>query len=98
MAKKTRSDRGRGPSRPTARPASTKKPAVRAPAQPAMDPDPQEVFDRSVSEYEGDARRETEVAPGEGVTLSDTRSASPAPDRPRHPVRTGRPARKRTRR
>lgn len=98
MAKTSRNDRGRGPTRPTAKPARAKKPPVRPPAQPAMDPDPQEVFDRSVSEYEGDARRETEVGPGEGVSLSETRSASPAPEPPRHPVHTGRPARKRTRR
>jgi hypothetical protein len=93
MAKPPRSDRSRGPTRPTEKRSPGKAP-VRAPVQPVIEPDPQEVFDRSVSEYESDARRETEVAPGEGVSLSDTRSASPKPAPPRHPRLT----RKRTRR
>lgn len=87
MAKTPRDARDRSPDRSP----RSKGPAIRPPAPPALDPDPQEVYDRSVSEYEGDSRRETEVAPGEGVSLTDTRSASPKPAPPRHPVKKKRP-------
>jgi hypothetical protein len=63
-----------------------KAPAIRPPAAPPSDPDPQDVYDQSISEYEGDARRETEVEPGKGVTLSDVRSASPSATPPTNPA------------
>ena len=84
MAKKKKPARAKRssprPSKPAEREASSGSTVHPPEPPPGLDRDPQDVYDESVSEYESEALRETEVEPGVGLEPGQVTS----PPRPKN--------------